>query len=262
MRRHLALSLAYQGTAYHGFQVQKNALTVAEVLQNAIRAALGSREEIKGCSRTDAGVHALAYCVSFFTDSALPCEKLPLALNAHLPEDIRVFSAREVGPGFHARYSCTGKAYLYRVRNAPAASPFSHQLAWRVWPRLELEPMRRAAALLCGRHDFASFMAAGSTIAAEGGSTVRTVRSFAVEQKGDELRFMIEADGYLYNMVRILVGTLVEVGAGRRDPEAMPAVLAACDRAAAGQTAPAKGLALAKVFYDEFTVDGEGELWA
>lgn len=262
MKRHLALFLAYQGTAYHGFQVQKNALTVAQVLQDAIAAALGSREEIKGCSRTDAGVHALAYCVSFFTASGIPCEKLPLALNAHLPADIRVFSAREVGPDFHARYSCTGKAYLYRVRNAPAASPFSHQLAWRVWPKLELQPMRRAAALLCGRHDFASFMAAGSTIEAEGGSTVRTVRSFEVEQKGDELRFMIEADGYLYHMVRILVGTLVEAGAGRRDPDGVPAILAARDRAAAGQTAPAKGLALAKVFYDEFTLDGGGELWA
>ncbi len=257
MRRHLALSLAYLGTGYHGFQVQENALTVTQVLQDAICAVVGVREEIKGCSRTDAGVHALAYCVSFFTDSRIPCEKLPLALNAHLPPDLRVFDAREVPQEFHARYSCTAKAYLYRIRNAPADSPFTREVCWRVWPRLALEPMQQAASRLCGRHDFASFMAAGSSIAAQGGSTVRTVHSFTVCRQGAELRLLVEADGYLYHMVRIMAGTLVEVGAGRMDPLQIPDILAARDRAAAGPTAPAKGLALARVRYDEFTIDGE-----
>ena len=259
-KRHLALSLAYLGTGYHGFQVQDNALTVTKVLQDAIAAVVGVREEIKGCSRTDAGVHALAYCVSFFTDSKIPCEKLPLALNAHLPTDVRVFAAREVGPDFHARYSCRAKAYLYRIRNAPADSPFSRDVSWRVWPRLSLEPMQRAAALLCGTHDFASFMAAGSSIEAQGGSTVRTVHSFTVSRRGSEFRLMVEADGYLYHMVRIMAGTLVEVGCGRMDPQQIPQILAACNRNAAGPTAPAKGLALARVHYDEFTIDGEENL--
>ena len=260
MRRHLALSLAYLGTGYHGFQVQQNALTVTPVVQDAIAAVVGSREEIKGCSRTDAGVHALAYCVSFFTDSKIPCEKLPLALNAHLPQDVRVFAAREVPEGFHARYSCISKAYLYRIRNAPTDSPFSREVCWRVWPRLALEPMQRAAALLCGCHDFSSFMAAGSSIEAQGGSTVRTVHSFTVQQRGSEFRLFVEADGYLYHMVRIMAGTLVEVGAGRMKSEQIPRILAACDRGAAGPTAPAKGLALARVRYDDFTIDGEENL--
>ena len=116
-KRQIALSLSYLGSAYHGYQVQSNAATVSAAVQDAVQAVVGRREEIKGCSRTDAGVHALAFCVSFFTDSKIPLQKLPLALNAHLPEDIRVFSARQVSEEFHPRYSCTGKAYLYRVRN-------------------------------------------------------------------------------------------------------------------------------------------------
>ena len=259
-RRQIALSLSYLGGGYHGYQVQSNAATVSAALQDAVQAVVGTREDLKGCSRTDAGVHALAFCASFFTDSSIPLQKLPLALNAHLPADIRVFSAREVAEDFHPRYSCTGKAYLYRVRNAPAESPFTRQVSWRVWPALALEPMQQAAALLCGRHDFSSFMAAHSSIAEQGGSTVRTVRAFTVERRGSEFWFRIEADGYLYNMVRILVGTLVEVGAGRMDPRQMPHILAACDRTAAGPTAPAKGLALAAVYYPDFTVDGEEAL--
>lgn len=259
-RRHIALSLSYLGSAYHGYQVQSNAATVSAAVQDAVQAVVGVREEIKGCSRTDAGVHALACCVSFFTDSAIPLAKLPLALNAHLPADIRVFSAREVPEDFHPRYSCTGKTYLYRVRNAPAESPFTREVSWRVWPALSLERMRQAAALLCGKHDFSSFMAAHSSIAEQGGSTVRTVRSFTVEQHGREFWFRIEADGYLYNMVRILVGTLVEVGAGRIDPQRMTDILAARNRSAAGPTAPAKGLALCAVYYPDFTVDGEEAL--
>ncbi len=258
MSRHILLTIAYKGTAYHGFQVQQNAVTVAEVLQQALRAVLGAPQQFKGCSRTDAGVHALCFCVSFFTESVIPCEKLPLALNSHLPADIRATAAREVEPGFHARYSCIGKAYLYRVRNAPVASPFSDDVCWRVWPQLALAPMQQAAALLTGTHDFASFMSAGSTIEAEGGSTVRTVLQFSVKKQGDEIRFEIEADGYLYNMVRILVGTLAEVGAGRIAAAQVADILAACDRTKAGPTAPAKGLALARVCYPGFVADGGG----
>ena len=260
MSRHIVLTLAYKGTAYHGFQVQKNAVTVAAVLQRALCAVLGTFQQFKGCSRTDAGVHALCFCVSFVTESAIPCIRLPLAVNSQLPADIRVTAAREVEEGFHARYDCTGKGYLYRVRNAPVSSPFSDDVSWRVWPQLALGPMQQAAALLTGTHDFASFMSAGSTIEAEGGSTVRTVHRFSVKKQGDEFRFEIEADGYLYHMVRILVGTLVEVGAGRMSAAQVANIVAACDRAKAGPTAPAKGLALARVCYPGFVADGGGML--
>lgn len=250
MRRHILLTIAFRGTAYHGFQVQSNAATVAQTLQDAIEKLMGVREEIKGCSRTDSGVHAVAYAVSFFTDAAIPCMKLPLALNAHLPADIRVCAAREVPFDFHARYSAKTKTYLYRILNSPIESPFEEGLSWRINAPLDAEKMQQAAAALVGQHDFASFMSAGSTIEQQGGSTVRTVTDCAVTRQGEEIRLLITADGYLYNMVRIIAGTLAEVGAGRICATAMPQILAACDRGTAGPTAPAKGLFLYRVEYD------------
>ncbi|MEG1873697.1 MAG: tRNA pseudouridine synthase A [Ruthenibacterium sp.] len=160
-----------------------------------------------------------------------------------------MFSAREVPQDFHARYSAQSKTYLYRIRNSPVESPFEAELAWRIAAPLDLAAMQRAAKDLLGCHDFSSFMSAGSTIAQRGGSTVRTVTSLEVRQNGTELQLVITADGYLYNMVRIIVGTLTEVGAHRMEQNALPAVLAACDRAQAGPTAPAKGLFLYHVEY-------------
>lgn len=250
MRRHILLTIAFRGSAYHGFQVQSNAKTVAQTLQDALEKLLGVREEIKGCSRTDSGVHAVAYAVSFFTDANIPCIKLPLALNAHLPADIRVCSAREVPQDFHARYSAKSKTYLYRILNSPIESPFEAGLSWRINAPLDADAMQKAAAALVGQHDFASFMSAGSTIEQQGGSTVRTVTECAVTRHGDEIRILITADGYLYNMVRIIAGTLAEVGAGRLSATALPGIVAACDRSTAGPTAPAKGLFLYRVEYD------------
>ena len=242
----ILVTMAFRGTKYHGFQVQENALGVCTVFQDALERVLGERVDVKGCSRTDSGVHALRYCVSFHADTAISMYKLPLALNAHLPEDIRVQSAQTVPEEFHARYSAVAKQYVYRLHNSQISSPFSEGLCWRVGAPRSLEPMQRAAAAVVGRHDFASFMSGGSKIV----DTVRTVYDFNVQSCGDDLLFTICADGYLYNMVRILVGTLVEIGAGRMEAESMPEIIAAAKRSKAGPKAPAQGLYLDRVFYD------------
>lgn len=242
----ILVTMAFRGTDYHGFQVQENALGVCTVFQDALERVLGSRVDVKGCSRTDSGVHALRYCVSFKADTAIPMRKLPLALNAHLPEDIRVQSACEVPEDFHARYSAEAKQYVYRLHNSQVSSPFSDGLCWRVGAPLQIESMQQAAAAVVGTHDFASFMSGGSKIV----DTVRTVYDFSVRRCGEDILFTICADGYLYNMVRILVGTLVEVGAGRIEAQAMPGIIAAAKRSAAGPKAPAQGLYLDRVFYD------------
>ncbi len=242
----ILVTMAFRGTNYHGFQVQENALGVCTVFQDALERVLGSRVDVKGCSRTDSGVHALRYCVSFHADTGIPMFKLPLALNAHLPEDIRVQAAQLVPEDFHARYSAQAKQYVYRLHNAPVSSPFSEGLCWRVGAPLALEPMQKAARAVVGTHDFASFMSGGSKIV----DTVRTVYDFSVCRQGDDLLFTICADGYLYNMVRILVGTLVEIGSGRMKAEEMPQIILAARRSAAGPKAPAQGLFLDRVFYD------------
>ena len=217
------LTLAYDGTNYCGFQVQPNGRSVAAAFQDALEAVLGSRPDIKGCSRTDAGVHALGFRLNFHADTRIPAAKLPLALNQHLPPDIRVLDAQPVPEDFHARYAAHTKTYLYRIHNHPIDSPFDSA--------------------------FLALCAAGSSAAAHG-DTVRTITDCHVTRKGDEIDIEVTADGYLYNMVRILAGTLCEAGAGRLDPAEIPAILASRDRSRAGPTLPAKGLFLKCVEYD------------
>ena len=218
------LTLAYDGTNYCGFQVQPNGRSVAQTFQDGLEAVLHSRPDIKGCSRTDAGVHALGFALNFHAETRIPPEKLPLAINQHLPPDIRVLCARVVPEEFHARYAAHTKTYLYRIHNHPAEQ-------------------------FVGKHDFLALCAAGSSAAAHG-DTVRTITDCHVTRKGDEVDIEVTADGYLYNMVRILAGTLCEVGAGRMQPDAIPGILASRDRSQAGPTLPAKGLFLEKVDYD------------
>ncbi len=238
--------MQYKGTAYHGFQVQKNAVTVCEVLQNAMEKLYGSRFDVKGCSRTDAGVHALEYCVSYTQPKPIEPHKLPLALNRFLPCDIRVISARQVSDDFHARYSAKSKEYVYKIKNSHVHDVFKKDLCWRVCKPLDVRAMQKAAKLLCGTQDFTSF----ASIKSEVDSNVRTVHFFNVEQTGDEITCHICADGFLYNMVRILVGTLVEVGTGRMTPQHAVYVLQQKNRDLAGDTAPACGLFLYKVNYE------------
>ena len=241
------LTLAYDGTNYCGFQVQPNGRSVAATFQDALEAVLGSRPDIKGCSRTDAGVHALGFRLNFHADTRIPPQKLPLALNQHLPPDIRVLAAQTVPEDFHARYSAKSKEYIYRIHNSAVADPFQNGLCWRFPGPLDAGRMERAAQYLVGKHDFVSFMSSGSDIA----DTVRTVYFAHVRREGDDITFHVCADGYLYNMVRIFVGTLVEAGAGRMPPERVRDILEEKKRSLAGDTAPAQGLFLYKVNYSE-----------
>lgn len=242
------LTLAYDGTNYCGFQVQPNGRSVAAAFQDALEAVLGMRPDIKGCSRTDAGVHALGFRLNFHADTRIPPQKLPLALNQHLPPDIRVLDAVLVPEDFHARYAAHTKTYLYRIHNSPIDSPFEARYYTRVPGRLDAEKMQQAAQHFVGTHDFLALCAAGSSAAAHG-DTVRTITACNVVRRGDEIEVTVTADGYLYNMVRILAGTLCEAGAGRLEPEAVPAILASRDRAKAGPTLAAKGLFLKSVEY-------------
>ncbi len=251
----ILLRLAFDGTDFCGFQVQKNGASVAEVFQNALEAVLGFRPDIKGCSRTDAGVHALDYALNFHADTAIPMEKLPLALNQNLPESIRVLSAQIVPEAFHARYAAHAKTYCYRIRNAAVDLPFDARYTVRVPRALNLETMNAAAAYCVGTHDFLSFCAAGSSVAAHG-DTVRTITACRAARAGDIVTISVTADGYLYNMVRILAGTLVQAGLGRLAPEELLAILQSCDRRRAGPTMPAKGLTLFRVEYGEAALGG------
>ena len=244
---HVCITLRFAGTRYHGFQVQKNALSVCEVLQNALESLYGVRPPVKGCSRTDSGVHALGYCVSYTQPKPIPPRKLPLAVNRFLPDDVRVTEAHRVPEDFHARYSAKSKEYIYRIHNSAVADPFQNGLCWRFPGPLDAGRMERAAQYLVGKHDFVSFMSSGSDIA----DTVRTVYFAHVRREGDDITFHVCADGYLYNMVRILAGTLCEVGAGRLRAADIPAILASRDRSRAGPTLPAKGLFLKCVDYPE-----------
>ena len=240
--------MRFVGTRYHGFQVQRNALSVCEVLQNALEQLYGTRPPVKGCSRTDAGVHALGYCVSYFQPKPIEPRRLPLAVNRFLPEDIRVTQACAVPGDFHARYSAESKEYIYRIHNSSIADPFQNGLCWRVPTRLDDAAMARAAGALVGTHDFAAFCSVGSDVA----DTVRTVHFARVRRTGEDITFHVCANGYLYNMVRIMVGTLIEAGAGRMPPQRMREIIEGKDRSAAGDTAPPQGLFLYRVNYPPF----------
>lgn len=250
----LLLTLRYDGSRYHGWQVQKNGITVQETLQDAVERLTGIRSGITGCSRTDAGVHAEMYCCIFDTDFPLRGERMAKALNAHLPRDIAVYGCREVGMDFHPRYAALGKRYVYRIWNASERNPFWEGRAFHCRRPLDAAFLTDQAAAYVGTHDFLSHQAAGSTV--EG--TVRTVRRAGVERRGELVMFTVEADGFLYNMVRIMVGTLLEIQAGRLEAGSIPAILESRSRDRAGATAPACGLYLDRVFYpfDKQHTDG------
>lgn len=244
--RNLLLTLRYDGTAYHGWQVQENAVTVQQTLQDAIEAVFGARLPVIGCSRTDAGVHAKMFCVNFRTDSAIPCERIPYALNAHLPDDVGVYACRQVPDDFHARYSCVSKRYRYVIRNSPFRDPFLVGRAAVVPFPLDEALMHAQAQAFVGTHDFASFAAAGGSVE----DTVRTVRDASVRRDGKTVLFEVEADGFLYHMVRIMAGTLLDIAGGKLPRGCIPEILHALDRSRAGVTAPPQGLYLQSVQYD------------
>jgi tRNA pseudouridine38-40 synthase len=243
--RNLFFTLAYDGTAYHGWQVQTNGISVQQTLQDAFEKVLGERGNVVGCSRTDAGVHANMYCFNMRTQSRLSCGRIMSAINATLPFDIAVTSCREVSYDFHARYDCISKQYVYRIWNSPVRNPFLNGRALHYKYPLDEKMLENEAKAFLGQHDYASFCSAHSKIK----STVRSVSRFTVERSGEEIIITVEANGFLYNMVRIMVGTLLKIAQGKIEKGAIPGIIAAKDRSRAGVTAPAHGLYLNQVNY-------------
>ena len=250
----LFLKIKYDGTNYAGYQVQFNAPTIQAELNSALRDLFGVDCDVTGCSRTDSGVHAKCFCatVQFKSksdfDTKIPCERIPLALNFRLPDDISVFYAEFVDDDFHARYSVVSKTYEYKIWNSPYRDPFLVNRSYHIPKPISvegIENMQEAARHLCGLHDFAAFMSAGSSVK----STERTVYSCEVTKSGEVILIRISADGFLYNMVRIICGTLLEVGRGNISPEDIPSIIESRDRSKAGPTLPSCGLYLTEVHY-------------
>jgi len=240
----IRMDLSYDGSAYHGWQIQENARTVQGTVQKALKELFEQEISLSGCSRTDAGVHAKHFVCHFDTSRTFPWEKLPLALNARLPEDIAVFRATPVSPSFHARFSCQGKSYHYRLINCRIRDPFEKDRA-AFWPvPLCAQTMHLAAQDFVGEHDFSAFMATGSQVK----DTVRTIFSFSVNRSGDCIDFVVSGNGFLYNMVRIMVGTLIYENLGKLD-RSISEIIRSCDRTLAGITVPPQGLYLEQVFY-------------
>lgn len=247
-KRNLLLTMAYDGRAYHGWQIQENALSVQEVFQGALRQVIGEEIDLKGCSRTDSGVHANMYCISLKTSHRIPCERLVAALNRFLPMDMAVRSCREVPMDFHARYSCKAKEYCYLIWNDPVRNPFLEGRAFHYWYPLNTDQLHQAAQSFVGKHDFTSFCTLDHR---ERENMQRTIEYFSVTREGPLVTFSVKADGFLYNMVRIMVGTLLRIAQGKISQDGISAILDARDRSTAGPTARACGLYLNHVFYEE-----------
>jgi len=241
--------IKYLGTDFHGFQVQPEKRTVQGELSRALFEAFGGEWKVTGCSRTDAGVHANEFVLKLECNTtSVPAEKLPVAIARFLPTDLSLYYATECCEDFHPRYDVKSKEYLYRIRNERVYDPFDFGRAWflpRPIDESALKKMRLAAERFLGRHDFSAFMSEGSDVE----DTVREVFSLSVDKEGSLLSIKISADGFLYNMVRIIVGTLIEVAYGRISPEDIPEIISSKNRTKAGPTAPPFGLYLNKVNY-------------
>lgn len=246
--KRIKLTAAYDGTNYHGSQIQNNGETIEGVLKRELEKLLNEEISLIGASRTDAGVHARGNVYVFDTESRIPPEKFSYALNARLPEDIRIQDSCQVPPQFHPRHQDTIKTYEYRILNRKFPLPEYRLYTHFSYDTLDLEKMQEACAYFIGEHDFASFCAAGSQVE----STVRMIYDLKVDRTGEIVTVSVTGNGFLYNMVRILVGTLLQVGKGEIAPEKIPAIIAGRDRNLAGPTAPARGLTLAEIRYPKF----------
>ncbi len=243
--RNLLLTISYDGSNYHGWQIQKNALTVQEVFQNAVRKLFLKDVDIKGCSRTDSGVHANKYCVSIKTDTNIPCENIVMALNTYLPNDIAVLCCTDVDLDFHARYNVVKKEYVYVLCNSKIRNPFLDKYAYWYRYNIDADYLNEQAQAYVGTYDYSGFCSANSDVE----DTVRTVYSFSVSRKDDMVYFKVSANGFLYNMVRIMVGTLLFVSEGKIKKNELKSVILSKDRKKAGKTAPPQGLYLNDVIY-------------
>ncbi len=245
MIRKLLITIQYDGSAYHGWQVQSNALTVQEEFQNAVEKVFGSRLDVKGCSRTDSGVHANMYCLTLDTDMDISCSNVVLALNTYLPKDIAVIDCVEAESDFHPRYSCKSKQYIYKIYNGKIRNPFYEKYAYHYRYNLDAEYLNREAQAFVGTYDYSGFCSIKSDVE----DTVRTVYSASVKREGEFVYFTFEADGFLYNMVRIMVGTLLFINEGKIKSGELKDIIMSKDRTRAGKTAPPHGLYLNKVNY-------------
>ena len=251
-----ALVLSYLGTDYHGWQRQNNALTIQQLMEEAWEKTCGRAAYISGCGRTDAGVHAKYYVCSVDHVSSIPPERPPLALNARLPDAVVVRKAVLMPDDFDARFSCVSKEYTYLIHNSRVRDPFSVRRAWAYPQPLNVEAMRRAAGDFVGKHDFAAVKNEGTPVK----STVRTIFYCQVEERpGNIVAIRVCADGFLYNMVRAIAGTLVYVGIGKIPPDGIPPILASRDRLAAGPTAPPMGLYMTALNYQMEELDGRSD---
>lgn len=243
----IKLTIAYDGTNYHGFQCQVNGLAIQDVVNGVLTDLFGREIRTIGASRTDAGVHAEGNVAVFDAETRIAPSKIAFALNARLPEDIRIVKSEQVRDDWHPRYQATVKTYSYHILNRTHPDPLTRHLEMHVYGPLDAAAMDQAAAYLVGEHDFVSFCAAGNSSS----TTVRTIYDAHVAREGDRVTFTITGNGFLYNMVRIIAGTLLEIGKGTWHPEQMKEILDAKDRGAAGPTAPAKGLILNAIRYPE-----------
>ena len=243
--KRMLLTIAYDGTDYHGWQVQQNALTVLQVMQDSLERILGERPALTGCSRTDAGVHAREFCCHLDCADNIPDEAFLRGLNSVLPNDIAVKNCQEVAHDFHARYSAKGKNYIYRFYESRVTDPFLSRYALRVEKELDIKRMNAFCKTLVGTHDFEPFSSSGKSVT----DTVRTVSDCQMITDGGLPALSVSADGFLYNMVRIITGTALAVSQGRLAVDCAEKIFECRDRAAAGETAPAHGLFLNKVFY-------------
>ena len=250
--RNIALKLMYNGTAYHGWQVQKNAVTVCGTLEKALGEITWERVHLTGCGRTDAGVHAEYYVANFRTESRIPLDRLPFAINTHTPEDIAVREALEVEEGFNAIGSCLKKEYTYRIYNSRFKNPFYVNRVYFYPKRLDEEFLNRAAHMFVGTHDFRAVRSVGT----ETKTTVRTIYWCDVTRNGDLLELKVCANGFLYNMVRAITGTVLYAAEGKFLPEDIPAILESGDRTLAGPTVPPGGLYLTRLWYEDERLNG------
>lgn len=249
--KRVRLTITYDGTAYAGWQRQLNAPSVQQSVEEALLNLTGAQIAVVGASRTDAGVHALGQAAHFDVESSIPPDRYSYALNTRLPKDIRVVASREVPPSFHARYSAKGKLYRYQIHNSPHASAIYRNQRAHVVPDLNVRHMWEAAQDVLGVHDFAAFAASGS----EAKTTVRDIQAINVERQGELIELTVLGRSFLYNMVRILAGSLIYIGQGKLPRDALRRALASGNRLDLGITAPAHGLTLVCVYYD-----GEGPL--
>ena len=245
--KRVRLTVAYDGTNYHGWQVQNNGITIESELNRCLSDLLKEDIQVIGASRTDSGVHALGNIAVFDTASRMPAEKISYALNQRLPEDIRIQRSEEVAQDWHPRYVTSRKTYEYRIYRGEFPMPVKRLYALFSYRSFDVEKMQQAAGYLVGEHDFKSFCQVGAQVE----STVRTLYSVDVEEQGSDLVIRVCGNGFLYNMVRIIAGTLMDVGQGKKAPEEMQDILAAKNRSAAGPTAPAHGLMLMKYEFPE-----------